>query len=248
MLKIGVLVKSVLDTEAKLISENGALKIVSGKIVCNPFDEFAIEESIRIKEKLGANVTAVSLNSTGREDELRYAMAMGADNSVLIKTDRDIVSPLKRAKVIYDVIKGEKFDLIISGREAIDDNFSATSQILANLLGYNVISEVIEERVEGDKIIAKRVLEESEETYELNLPAIITVRKGINNPRYPTLPNVMKSKKMPLKKIEVNVKGDDLSIYYEDKPQKSGAKILNGTYEKIADQLIAIMKNEFHVI
>jgi Electron transfer flavoprotein, beta subunit len=98
------------------------------------------------------------------------------------------------------VIKGEKFDLIISGREAIDDNFSATSQILANLLGYNVISEVIEERVEGDKIIAKRVLEESEETYELNLPAIITVRKGINNPRYPTLPNVMKSKKMPLKK------------------------------------------------
>jgi len=127
-------------------------------------------------------------------------MAMGVDNSVLIKTDRDIVSPLKRAKVIYDVIKGEKFDLIISGREAIDDNFSATSQILANLLGYNVISEVIEERVEGDKIIAKRVLEESEETYELNLPAIITVRKGINNPRYPTLPNVMKSKKMPLKK------------------------------------------------
>jgi electron transfer flavoprotein beta subunit len=248
MLKIGVLVKSVLDTEAKLISENGALKIVSGKIVCNPFDEFAIEESIRIKEKLGANVTAVSLNSTGREDELRYAMAMGADNSILIKTDRDIVSPLKRAKVIYDVIKDEKFDLIISGREAIDDNFSATSQILANLLGYNVISEVIEERVEGDKIIAKRVLEESEETYELNLPAIITVRKGINNPRYPTLPNVMKSKKMPLKKIEVNVKGDDLSIYYEDKPQKSGAKILNGTYEEIADQLLAIMKNEFHVI
>ena len=248
MLKIGVLIKSVLDTEARVSSENGSLKVISGKLICNPFDEFAIEEAVRIKEKIGANITAISLNSNGREDELRYAMAMGADTSILIKTDKDIISPLKKAKIIGQVIKDQKFDLIISGREAIDDNFSATSLILSEILGYNHVSEVIEEKIEGNKIIVKRILEEAEETYEMQLPALITVRKGINNPRYPTLPNVMKSKRMPLNRVEVKSDGDDILVHYEDKPQKSGAKILDGKYDEIADKLISIMKNEFHVI
>ncbi len=248
MLNIGVLVKSVPDTESKLTAENGKVKIVSGKTVTNPFDEFAIEEAVRIKEKLGAKVTAVTLNSTGREDELRYAMAVGADSAILIKTDTEVTDPLHRSKLIGETISSMNFDIIITGREGIDDNFATVPIMIASILNYSFLSEVIEENIDGNSLVVRRLTEDSEETFKLRMPALITVRKGINNPRYPTLPNVMKSKKMPISIIERKVENDKVEIYYENKPEKKGAVIISGTPDQIAQQFVSILRDELRVI
>jgi electron transfer flavoprotein beta subunit len=164
----------------------------------NPFDEIAVEEAVRIKEKdASTEVIAVSIGSTKCQETLRTALAIGADRAILIETE-DGVEPLAVAKLLKSVVEAEKPDLVVLGKQAIDDDSNQTGQMLAALLGWpqgTFASKVVPE---AGAVSVTREVDGGLETVKLNLPAIVTTDLRLNEPRYPSLPNIMKAKKKPL--------------------------------------------------
>ncbi len=199
-MKVLVPVKRVIDYNVKVRvkSDQTGVDLANVKMSMNPFDEIAVEEAVRLAEaKIATEVVAVSIGPEKAQDQLRQALAMGADRAILIKTDDD-VEPLTVAKLLKAVCEAEKPDLVILGKQAIDDDSNQTGQMLAALLGWPQGAFASKIAKDGDKLKVTREVDGGLQTVALSLPAVVTTDLRLNEPRYASLPNIMKAKKKPL--------------------------------------------------
>jgi electron transfer flavoprotein beta subunit len=199
-MKILVPVKRVIDYNVKprVKSDGTGVDLANVKMSMNPFDEIAVEEAIRLKEKgVASEIVAVSVGPQKAQETLRTALAMGADRAILVQTD-DEVEPLAVAKILKAIAEEEQPGLVILGKQAIDDDSNQTGQMLAALLGRPQGTFASEVTVEGTTVTVKREVDGGLETVKLTLPAIVTTDLRLNEPRYASLPNIMKAKSKPL--------------------------------------------------
>ena len=199
-MKILVPVKRVIDYNVKprVKADGTGVDLANVKMSMNPFDEIAVEEAIRLKEKgVATEIIAVSVGPQKAQETLRTALAMGADRAILVLTD-DEVEPLAVAKILKGIADEEAPGLVILGKQAIDDDSNQTGQMLAALLGRPQGTFANEVTVDGDSVVVKREVDGGLETVKLALPAIVTTDLRLNEPRYASLPNIMKAKSKPL--------------------------------------------------
>jgi electron transfer flavoprotein beta subunit len=199
--KIAVCVKRVPDTEAriKIAADGRSIDEAGVKFVLNPYDEFAVEEALKLKEAAGAGeVVVVSVGGETSQETIRTALAMGADRGVLLKADRLPLDPLPVANALADELKAGGYDLVLFGKFAADDYSYATGAIVAELLGMASVTAVSHLRIAEGKGTAEREIEGGVEVVEFTLPAVLTAEKGLNEPRYPALKGIMAAKKKPL--------------------------------------------------
>jgi electron transfer flavoprotein beta subunit len=249
-MKIIVPVKRVVDYNVKVrVKSDGSGVETSGvKMSMNPFDEIAVEEAVRLKEKgVATEIVAVSLGVAACSETIRTALAMGADRGILVETDADL-QPLAVAKLLKAIADKEQPRLIIMGKQAIDDDMGATGQMLAALLGWpqgTFASKVV---IEGDTATVTREVDGGLETVALSLPAVVTTDLRLNEPRYASLPNIMKARKKPIETIKPADLGVDpaprLSVLSVAEPPKRVAGV------KVASvaELVAKLKTEAKVI
>ncbi|NKJ40647.1 electron transfer flavoprotein subunit beta/FixA family protein [Novosphingobium sp. SG720] len=199
-MKALVCVKRVIDYNVKprVKADGTGVELANVKMSMNPFDEIAVEEAIRLKEKgVVSEVVAVSVGPAKAADTLRTALAMGADRAILVQSDED-VEPLGVAKIVAAITGEEQPGLIITGKQAIDDDSNQVGQMVAALLGRPQGTFANEVSMEGDQLIVKREIDGGLETVKLALPAVVTTDLRLNEPRYASLPNIMKAKSKPL--------------------------------------------------
>ncbi len=199
-MKALVCVKRVIDYNVKprVKSDGSGVDLANVKMSMNPFDEIAVEEALRLREKgVVTEVIAVSVGPAKAQETLRTALAMGADRAILVQTD-DAIEPLAVAKIVKAIADEEQPGLIITGKQAIDDDNNQTGQMIAALLGRPQGTFANEIAVEGDHVIVKREIDGGLETVRLALPAIVTTDLRLNEPRYASLPNIMKAKSKPM--------------------------------------------------
>ena len=205
-MKILVPVKRVVDynVKIKVKSDNSGVDLENVKMAMNPFDEIAVEEAVRLKEKKLCNeITAISIGSAKSEETLRTALAVGVDKGILVETEEE-VQPLEVAKILKEVVKKNNPDLVLMGKQAIDDDSNQTGQMLAALLGWPQGTFASKLEINGKKINVTREIDGGLETLGMELPAIITTDLRLNEPRYASLPNIMKAKQKPVEKITPN--------------------------------------------
>ncbi len=255
-MKTLVLVKQVPDTATKIRLNPGdtAIQTDGIKWVINPYDEFAIEESLRLKEKFGGEVVVVSLGPSRVEEAIRQALAMGADRAIHLLTDAELDSA-GAARALARACQDEGYDLILTGKQAVDDDQAQVGSLLAVELGLPQVTVVLKLEIDPDAkhIRAERELEGASEFVELPMPAVVTAQRGMNDPRYPTLPNIMKAKKKEVKSIPVDSLGvsTDLWVRVEEltlPPERPAAKILTGDPADAARELARLLHEEAKVI
>ncbi len=203
IMKILVPVKRVIDynVKIKLKSDNSGVDLENTKMSMNPFDEIAVEEAVRLKEKkICDEIIAISVGSAKSEETLRTALAVGVDKGILIETEEE-VQPLEIAKILKEIIKKNNPDLVLMGKQAIDDDSNQTGQMLAALLGWPQGTFASKLEINGKKINVTREIDGGLETLGMELPAIVTTDLRLNEPRYASLPNIMKAKQKPIEKI-----------------------------------------------
>ncbi len=239
-MKILVPIKRVVDYNVKVQvkADNSNVDIANVKMSMNPFDEIAVEEAIQLKEKnIASEVVVVTIGIDKCEEVLRTALAMGADRSILITTDEETQS-LGVAKVLKEVVEQEKPDMVIMGKQAIDDDCNQTGQMLSALLGWPQATFASNISIDGNKAKIGREVDEGIETIEVNLPAIITTDLRLNEPRYVALPNIMKARSKPLDKKTVADYGVDFTpriktLKVEEPTKRSGGEIVETTQELV---------------
>ncbi|MGZ5917620.1 MAG: electron transfer flavoprotein subunit beta/FixA family protein [Methyloceanibacter sp.] len=212
-MKILVPVKRVVDFNVKVRvrSDGGGVDLANVKMSMNPFDEIAVEEAVRIKERGEAQeVIAVSIGSAKAADTLRTALAMGADRGILVKTE-STVEPLAIAKILKRVVESESPDLVIMGKQAIDDDCNQSGQMLAGLLGWPQGTFASKLELNGSKIRVVREVDGGLETLLLSRPAVVTTDLRLNEPRYASLPNIMKAKKKTIDETTPEALGVDIA-------------------------------------
>lgn len=249
-MKVLVPVKRVVDYNVKVRvkSDGSGVDIANVKMSMNPFDEIAVEEAMRLKEGGKATeVIAVSCGVTQCQETLRTAMAIGADRGILVETDVDL-QPLAVAKLLKAVADKEQPQLIILGKQAIDDDCNQTGQMLAALLGWPQATFASKVTVDGDKATVTREVDGGLETISLTLPAIVTTDLRLNEPRYVTLPNIMKAKKKTLDVIQPDALGVDVTPRLKTLKVSEPAKRSAGTMVPDVATLVAKLKNEAKVI
>ncbi|MFG6462745.1 electron transfer flavoprotein subunit beta/FixA family protein [Roseateles sp. DXS20W] len=249
-MKVLVPVKRVVDYNVKVRvkSDGTGVDIANVKMSMNPFDEIAVEEAVRLKEK-GAvtEVIAVSCGVTQCQETLRTAMAIGADRAILVETDAEL-QPLAVAKLLKALVDKEQPGLVILGKQAIDDDCNQTGQMLAALTGMPQGTFASKVEVAGDKVNVTREVDGGLETVALSLPAVVTTDLRLNEPRYVTLPNIMKAKKKPLETVKPADLGVDVAPRIKtlkvSEPPKRGAGV------KVPDvaTLVTKLKTEAKVI
>ena len=249
-MKVLVPVKRVIDYNVKVRvkADNSGVELANVKMAMNPFDEIAVEQALRLKEAGGADeVVAVSIGPAQNQETIRTALAMGADRGIHIEASHDI-EPLAVAKLLKAVVERENPGLVLVGKQAIDDDCNQTGQMLAALLGWAQGTFVSALEVTGDKAKVVREVDGGLEHLEISMPAIVSVDLRLNEPRYASLPNIMKAKKKPLDNLTVDDLGVDitprLTIVKVEEPAARGAGI------KVADvkELVEKLKNEVKVI
>ena len=249
-MKVLVAVKRVIDYNVKVRvkADNTGVETANVKMSMNPFDEIAVEEAIRLKEAGTAEeIVAVSMGPQQCQETIRTALAMGADRGVLVKTD-DELQPLAVAKLMKAVVDEEQPGLIILGKQAIDDDSNQTGQMLAALLGWPQATFASKVEIAGDKAKVTREVDGGLETIEINMPCIVTTDLRLNEPRYASLPNIMKAKKKPIDEKSPEDMGVDITprlttIKVEEPPKREAGVIV----EDVA-QLVDKLRNEAGVI
>src|SRR5216684_8855460 len=249
-MKVLVPVKRVVDYNVKIrVKADGTgVELANVKMSMNPFDEIAVEEAIRLKEAGKATeIIAVSIGPAQASETIRTALAMGADRGILVKVD-GIIEPLAVAKILKGIVEAEKPGLVILGKQAIDDDCNQTGQMLAALLSWpqgTFASKVV---IEGDSILVTREVDGGLQTVKLKAPAIVTTDLRLNEPRYASLPNIMKAKKKPIDEKTPESYGVDvkprLEVVRTAEPpgRKAGVKVAS------AADLVARLKNEAGVL
>ncbi|MBN9249550.1 MAG: electron transfer flavoprotein subunit beta/FixA family protein [Mesorhizobium sp.] len=249
-MKVLVPVKRVVDYNVKVRvkADGSGVDLANVKMSMNPFDEIAVEEAIRLKEKGAASeVVVVSIGVKQAQETLRTALAMGADRAILIEAASDVttdIEPLAVAKLLAAVVKEEQPGLVIAGKQAIDNDMNATGQMLSALLGWSQATFASEIAVDGTSAIVTREVDGGLQTIKVNLPAVVTVDLRLNEPRYASLPNIMKAKKKPLQEKTAAGYGVDvsprLSVIKTAEPMDRKAGVKVGS----VDELIAKLKDE----
>ncbi len=249
-MKVLVPVKRVIDynVKARVKPDGTGVDLANVKMAMNPFDEIAVEEAIRLKEK-GAvtEIVAVSIGPAAASETIRTALAMGADRGILIKHE-GTVEPLAVAKLLKAVVDAEKPGLVILGKQAIDDDSNQTGQMLAALLGWPQGTFASRLAIEGDHALVTREVDGGLQTVKLKMPVIVTTDLRLNQPRYASLPNIMKAKKKPLDEKSAADYGVDvaprLKVVRTEEPagRKAGVKV------KDVAELVDKLKNEAGVL
>jgi electron transfer flavoprotein beta subunit len=263
-LKIVVLVKSVPDTESKIkITPDGSGIDAQGiKYVMNPYDEYAVEEGIRIRErqKDDTTVVAIALGPDRVVDVLRTALAMGADDAIHVSDPAfEGGDAAARARVLCEVIRPLGADLILGGKQGIDDDAAQTIPAIAEFLGVPQALIVTELKIEGRTATARRRVEGGDELVELTLPAAVTCEKGLNEPRYASLPGIMKAKKKEIRKVgladakldagQVGAAGSKTKLVrYHALPERPPVKLIPGDSAQQAKELARLLREEAKVI
>lgn len=247
-MKILVPVKRVIDYNVKVrVRPDGSgVDLSNVKMSMNPFDEIAVEEAIRLKEKGAAEeVVVVSVGVKQAAETLRTALAMGADRAILIQAAEDVatdIEPLAVAKLLKAVIDAEQPGLVIAGKQAIDNDMNATGQMLAALLGWGQATFASEIVIEGDAAVVTREIDGGLQTLRVRLPAVVTADLRLNEPRYASLPNIMKAKKKPLEEKTAADYGVDvaprLTVVKTEEPAGRKAGVRVGS----VDELVAKLK------
>src|ERR1700720_573333 len=249
-MKILVPVKRVVDYNVKIRvkSDGSGVELANVKMSMNPFDEIAVEEALRLKEKGQATeIVCVSIGPSQAAETIRTGLAMGADRGILVKTDKAL-EPLAVAKILKAIVEQEKPGLVIMGKQAIDDDCNQTGQMLEALTGWPQGPFASKGVIEGDSLLVTREVDGGLQTVKLKGPAIVTTDLRLNEPRYASLPNIMKAKKKPIADKSASDYGVDLTAHLEilktsDPPGRKG-----GVKVKDVTELVSKLKNEAGVL
>ena len=249
-MKILVPLKRVVDYNVKVrpLGDNSNVDLNNVKMSVNPFCEIALEEAVRIKEAGNADeVIAVSIGKTESQEQLRTALALGADRAILVESE-SLLEPLAIAKALVKIVEQESADLIILGKQAIDGDNNQTGQMLGALLNYPQATNASEVVLDGSHVNVTREIDGGLQTLKLNMPAIVTTDLRLNEPRYASLPNIMKAKKKELSILPIADLGVDVTprtelLSVESPPSRAAGVIL-----ETVDDLIDKLKNEAKVI
>jgi electron transfer flavoprotein beta subunit len=249
-MKVLVPVKRVVDYNVKVrVKADGTgVETANVKMSMNPFDEIAVEEAVRLKEKgVATEIIAISAGPTAAQEQIRTALAMGADRGILVEHD-GVLEPLAVAKLLKAIVAKESPELVILGKQAIDDDMNATGQMLAALLGWGQGTFASKIEKDGDALKVTREVDGGLETVSLKLPAIVTTDLRLNEPRYASLPNIMKARKKPIETVKPADLGVDatprLTVLKVEEPPKrqAGRKVAS------VEELVAVLRNEAKVI
>ena len=249
-MKILVPVKRVVDYNVKVRvkNDNSGVELDNVKMSMNPFDEIAVEEALRLRENgIATEVIAISIGSTQVQETIRNALAMGADAGIFVEAENNL-EPLNIAKIISSIAKTENIGLIILGKQAIDDDMNATGQMIAALLDWPQATFASKIDISDKKGIVSREVDGGIENIEVTLPAVISTDLRLNEPRYASLPNIMKAKKKPINQIQI----DELNLEIEQRLEilkvEEPTKRKSGIMLKTVDELVDKLKNEAKVI
>ncbi|GJQ63544.1 MAG: electron transfer flavoprotein subunit beta [Melioribacteraceae bacterium] len=248
-MKIVVCVSHVPDTATKInvgsdgktIDQNGVTYVV------NPYDEFAIEEALKTKEKSGGEVVIVSVGTDKNKDTIRKALAMGADSAVLLK-DENYRDSFAVAKALAEEIKAQDARIIFFGKQSVDYDNSITGQMTAEMLGYNCVTVVVRLEIDGDKVTAEREIEGGKEVVETSLPVVITAQKGLNEPRYASLKGIMQAKKKKIEEKDAAAADNNLEIVKMFKPAPKAPGKIVGEDVSAVPELVRLLREEAKVI
>jgi electron transfer flavoprotein beta subunit len=251
-MKIAVCVKRVPDSETrvKIASDGKSLGEAGVKFILNPYDEFAVEEGLRRKEKAGAGeVVVIALGPAAAQETIRTALAMGADRGILLQADRMPADGLEVAKALAAELKGAGFDLILFGKMAIDDYNHQVGPMVAELLDLPCVTTVAHLEIEGGTGVAEREIEGGLEVVEFPLPAVLTIDKGLNEPRYPALKGIMAAKKKPLDVKPVSSgAGGGLEILALTSPAERKPGKIVGEGAAAVPELVRLLREEAKVL
>ena len=257
-MNIYVLLKRTFDTEEKITLSNGKISEDGAEFIINPYDEYAVEEAIQVRDAQGGEVTVISVGSEEAEKQLRTALAMGADKAVLINIEDDIENgdQFTTAKIIGEYLKDKEADLIIAGNVAIDGGSGQVGPRVAEILDIPYITTITKLDIANGNVSVIRDVEGDSETIEASLPLLVTAQQGLNEPRYPSLPGIMKAKKKPLEELEL----DDLDLEEDDveaktktieiflPAKKEAGKVLSGEIPNQVSELVQLLRSEAKVI
>ncbi|MCM3726300.1 electron transfer flavoprotein subunit beta/FixA family protein [Neobacillus cucumis] len=254
-MNILVLVKHTFDTEEKIVIQNGEISEEGVEFILNPYDEYAVEEAVKIKEESGAEVTVLTVGPTRSESVLRTALAMGADKGIIVELEEE-ADEYAIAKIIKAALKGQEYDLVLAGNMAVDSGSGQVAIRVAEELGIAQVSTITKLSLDGTKAIVERDIEGDVEITEVNLPFLATAQQGLNEPRYPSLPGIMKAKKKPLERFTV----EDLELSEDDldprtsiqdqylPPKKQAGKVLEGEIGQQVQDLVNLLRTEAKVV
>ncbi|MDX1396743.1 MAG: electron transfer flavoprotein subunit beta/FixA family protein [Gemmatimonadota bacterium] len=245
-----VCIKRVPDsaTRVKIGPGRTGLDPAGVKFVVNPYDEFALEEAIRRREAAGSGtVTVIALGPAGTGEALRQALAMGADDAVHLVSDGSH-DGLVVAKALAAEIREREFDLVLFGKQAIDDDNMQVPQMVAELLDLPCATVVVGLEIDGARAVAHREVEGGHETVEMSLPAVIAAQKGLNEPRYPNLKGIMAAKKKPLEEKPVDLEASSLELVSLEEPPAPAAGRVVGEGPDAVPELVAALREEAGVL
>jgi electron transfer flavoprotein beta subunit len=257
-MNIYVLLKRTFDTEEKITISGGKINEDGAEFIINPYDEYAIEEAIQVRDAKGGEVTVISVGTEEAEKQLRTALAMGADKAVLINTEDDVENgdQFTTAKILGEYLKDKNADLIIGGNVAIDGGTGQVGPRVAELLNIPYVTTITKLEIDGTNVTVTRDVEGDSEVIETSLPLLVTAQQGLNEPRYPSLPGIMKAKKKPLDELEL----DDLDLEEDDveaktktieiylPPKKEAGRVLAGDLNDQVKELVQLLHTEAKVI
>jgi electron transfer flavoprotein beta subunit len=257
-MNIYVLLKRTFDTEEKISISGGKINEDGAEFIINPYDEYAVEEAIQVRDANGGEVTVISVGNEETEKQLRTALAMGADKAVLINTEADLDygDQFTTAKILAEYLKDKEADLIIGGNVAIDGGSGQVGPRVAELLDIPYVTTITKLEINGSDVTVERDVEGDSEVIGTSLPLLVTAQQGLNEPRYPSLPGIMKAKKKPLDELEL----DDLDLDEDDveaktktieiylPPQKEAGKVLQGELADQVKELVNLLHTEAKVV
>ncbi|WP_339228323.1 electron transfer flavoprotein subunit beta/FixA family protein [Oceanobacillus sp. FSL K6-2867] len=255
---IYVLLKKTFDTEEKISVSGGVIEDDGAEYIINPYDEYAVEEAITQRDAHGGEVTVVTVGDEDSEKQLRTALAMGADKAVLINTEEDLEEgdSFTTAKILEAYFEDKEADLILAGNVAIDEASGQVGPRLAELLGLPYVTTITKLDIKDKTVMIEKDVEGDVEVIETSLPLLVTCQQGLNEPRYPSLPGIMKAKKKPLEELEI----DDLDLDDEDvepktktidiflPSEKEAGRVLEGEVSDQVSELVSLLKNEKKVL
>jgi len=256
-MQIYVCVKHVPDTAAniKILGENG-FDDTAGKFIANPYDEYAVEQAVQMVERDGGEVVVVTVGKEAATTTIRAAMAMGAHRGILVKVDSQFLDSRTTARALKAAIEQDgRPDIIFTGKGAVDTEGFQTPYRLAAALNLPVVNEINKMELSGGKaVVSHEIGGGSRESFEVALPCVLGATKGLNEPRYPKFPDIMKAKKKEIKQLTLADLGvsaaetGDALVKLEKVPERSGAKIMEGDIRQAVGELVRILKEEEKII
>ncbi|MFA1820616.1 electron transfer flavoprotein subunit beta [Virgibacillus oceani] len=257
-MNIYVLLKKTFDTEEKINVSNGEIEDDGAEFIINPYDEYAVEEAINQRDAHGGEVTVVTVGDEDSEKQLRTALAMGVDKAVLINTEDDLEEgdAFTTAKILETFFEDKEADLILGGNVAIDEASGQVGPRVAESLGIPYVTTITDLKIDGENVTIEKDVEGDVEIVETSLPVLVTCQQGLNEPRYPSLPGIMKAKKKPLEELEI----DDLDLDEDElepksktidiflPPEKEAGRVLEGDASEQVQELVSILKNDEKVL